>query len=95
MKINLSPIRADYAITASVSGDVITVNGVSYDFSSLNDGDILPASAVTGSPFAGEIKRVGAEIELTLILPHEADASEARRFPTPVAVTNGPVPLPE
>ena len=95
MKISFTPqLRAD-ALLLSLDGDVLTVDGIAYDFGPLPEGGTLPRAAVGCPLLASDVTREGGHITLTLILPHGSDAPEAARFPQPITVTqNGPVPLP-
>ena len=96
MKINLSPQRRDDTLTITKQGDVLTINGTAYDFSQLPDGGMLPADAVDSEYVIGSVDRVNGELELTLLLPHGADASEAARFPQPIIdPADGEVELPK
>lgn len=98
MKIKLSPVRMDEQLNASVIGDTIIINGLGFDFSPLQESEILPAAACNCSWISGDITRANGEICLTLILPHGAIAPQETRFPTafyePMTVTDGLVPLP-
>ena len=95
MKINLCPqVRTD-TIVVSKSGDALTINGVTYDFTPLTEGSTLPAAAVDCEYIVGEVKREDGEIELTLLLPITRDASEAAKYPEPITMTtDGEVVLP-
>jgi len=96
MKINLSPQRRDDMLTVAKQNDILTINGTDYDFTSLPDGGTLPADAVDSEFVIGSVDRVGGELELTLLLPHSADASEAARFPEPIIdPADGEVELPK
>ena len=96
MKINLSPQRRDDTLTVTKQGDALTINGTAYDFSQLPDGGTLPADAVDSEFVIGSVDRVNGELELTLLLPHGADASEAAQFPQPVInPANGDLELPK
>lgn len=99
-RITLSPCAMvpgdETALSASVAGDVITINGDDLDLSAMADGDTLPASAVEHALVVGSISRVNGEIEITLILPVMHNSPEAARFPSPIVMTaDGPVPLPQ
>lgn len=94
-KINLSPQVRDGTLTVSKSGDALTINDVTYDFTPLTEGSTLPAEAVECEYIVGEVKRVDGEIELTLLLPITRDASEAAKYPEPITMTtDGEVALP-
>lgn len=95
MKITFQPQRQDGTYSADVQGDVLTIDGVAYDFSPLPEGHILPKEAVSLSWLASDVTRDNGEISLALILPHGVDASEAVRFPQPVIIASGPVELPQ
>jgi len=96
MNINLSPQRRDDTLTITKNGDVLTINGTDYDFTQLPDGGTLPAEAVDCEFVIGSVDRVNGELELTLLLPHGADASEAARFPEPIIdPADGQVELPQ
>lgn len=114
MIINFQPRRADIGeylagagieqtpeameFSISVAGDVITVAGEEFDFSFLNAGDTLPASAVTPALFAGAITRGASGIEITVILPHGPSqyAPHERCFPQQIVVTeDGVIALPD
>ena len=96
MKITLSPQRRDDTLTITKQGDTLTINGTAYDFSQLPDGGTLPADAVDCEFVIGSVDRVDGEIELTLLLPHGPNASEAARFPEPIIdPADGEVELPK
>lgn len=95
MNIRFTPQRSDSELTISRSGDVLTVNGVAYDFSLLTEGGLLPRSAVNCPVLMSDVERIDGMITLTLLLPHDQNASEARRFPAPIInPPNGEVTLP-
>ena len=89
MHFTFSPIRSEATLSASVAGDVLTVNGVRFDFSQLQNGDRLPASAIASDAIAGDVTRSGDVVHVALTLPHGEDAEEDVRFPAPVTVASG------
>lgn len=100
MIIKLTPRFSDFAddrIAVSVAGDVVTINGVDYDFTPLAIGDSIPAEAVDPERFFREVLRdATGELVMTLWFPHDFEASEDARYPLPVSVTeDGPVTLPD
>jgi len=96
MKITLSPQRREDTVTITKQGDALTINGTDYDFTDLPEGGTLPADAVDSEYVIGSVNRVNGELELTLLLPHSADASEAARFPEPIIdPVDGEVELPK
>jgi len=95
MKISFSPVRRDDALTLSKSGDVLTINGEAFDFADVPDGATLPREAVTCDWLASDVRRIGGQIQLTLILPHGSDAPPETKFPQPIIVgDDGPVSIP-
>ena len=95
MLINLSPQRREDILTISKIGDALTINGVPFDFSQLPDGATLPKEAIDCEWIVSDVSRINGEIELTILLPHGANASHETRFPEPIVMTtNGQVVLP-
>ena len=95
MKLLFSPQRRDDTLTLSKSGDALTINGVPYDFSQLPDGATLPKEAIDCEWIVSDVNRINGEIELTILLPHGANASHEARFPEPINMTSdGQVVLP-
>lgn len=95
MLINFSPIRSDRALEINKTGETLTINGESFDFSQLADGATLPREAIGCEFIISDVSRVDGEIELTILLPHGANASHEARFPEPINITSdGQVVLP-
>lgn len=94
MKLEFSPVRSEAVLTASVSGDVLTVNGEAFDFSALPEGATLPRDAVLGDWLASDVERRAGEVCLTLFLPHGSNPPPETAFPAAVVVSGGPVPVP-
>ena len=95
MLINLSPTRSDKILSISKTGDTLTINSVPYDFSQLPNGATLPKEAIDCEFIISAVSRINGEIELTILLPHGANASHEARFPEPINVINdGQVVLP-
>lgn len=95
MILNLSPVRCDESISVVRDGEVLIINGVSFDFSRLADGSTLPLEAIGSDFVVAPVERTADGVVISLMLPHAADASEAVRFPGPIYnPANGPVPLP-
>ena len=95
MLINLSPIRDDRVLNITKQGETLTINGVPFDFSQLPDGATLPRGAIDCEWIVSDVNRINGEIELTILLPHGANASHEARFPEPINMTDdGQVVLP-
>jgi|SRR5690625_516854 len=95
MKLLFSPSRYDKHLSLLKLGDALEINGATFDFSQLGEGETLPASAIDSEWFVGDVSRVDGELHLALLLPHGPNASEAERFPEPIHVTeDGPIQLP-
>ena len=95
MHITLSPVRLDETLTASLAGDVLTLNGETFDFTQLPEGATLPAEAIDSEWFVGPVSRIDGEMHLTLRLPHGPNPSQAVAFPGPITVTeDGEIALP-
>lgn len=95
MIIKLSPVRSDDLLSVVAEGDSLTVNGSKFDFAQLQNGEVLPRSAIQSTLFDGDVTRVDGALQVTLRFPHGPHADEAARFPVPISVTqDGPVQLP-
>lgn len=97
MKLTLSPVAGlpgAVDTTASVSGDVVTVNGVPYDLSAVPEGG---EGAPSGEhPFIGTISREDGQVVATLRWLYDLDAAAAQQgdATTTVVVSGGQVPSP-
>ncbi|MEP0147067.1 hypothetical protein [Pseudophaeobacter sp.] len=69
--------------TASVNGDIVTVDGVVFDLSSVPEGGF--AEPQGGHPFAGRIERTGGVLHLALRWHYDAATAE------PIQPTAAPV----
>lgn len=95
MNIKLSPFRSDDDLSVTKQGAVLILNGESFDFSSMGDGDTLPLDAITSHWFGDSVNRVGDTLEVTLRLPLPANFSQEQAFPVPLLnVPDGVVQLP-
>lgn len=95
MKITFVPIRSDKVLTLHRQGDILTINGESFDFAPLPDGATLPREAVDCPWLSGPVERQQGALHLSILLPHGAAAPVAVRFPAPVLdPPDGPVALP-
>jgi hypothetical protein len=96
MHITLIPQRRDDTLTLSKQGDVLTINGIDYDFSVVTEGATLPASATSCSFLIGSIERIAGLLHLSLILPTGPNATQAANFPAPIInPANGNLELPQ
>ena len=88
--------RMESELSASVDGDVLVLNGVSFDFSVLQDGDLLPKEAISSRWIGpGGVERIGGEVSVHLIVPYGRNAPEETYDPpATLEVSDGPVPLP-
>lgn len=96
MILSLSPVRCDEALSVARAGEVLTVNGVAFDFSQLPEGAVLPVEAIDSDWFVGAVERIDGELHVTLRLPHGPAPSPEQAAPQPISVTaDGPVALPQ
>lgn len=95
MKLTFSPVRMDATLTASVAGDVLTLNGAVLDFGPLPKGAILPRPAIPCDWIAGDVTRDDrGMLSVPVILPHGANAPHETLFPAPIEAGDGDVTLP-
>jgi hypothetical protein len=95
MKLTFSPVRMDATLTASVAGDVLTLNGGALDFGPLPLGATLPRAAIPCDWIAGDVTRDDdGGLTVPLVLPHGAGAPPETLFPAPIDAGDGDVTLP-
>jgi len=95
MNISFSPMRRDDALSVTKAGDVLTINGNAFDFSSLPDGETVQPGVVPCEWIIGPIARIGGELYLTLILPHGPNPPASVAFPPPIInPADGAIALP-
>lgn len=91
MKLIFSPVRMYETLAASVSGDVLVLNGAALDFGPLPPGSTLPREAIDTLWIAGDVTRdQDGLLTVPIVLPHGADAPEAILFPQPLEISDGP-----
>lgn len=81
MRIKLCPQRRDDELIVSKRSDVLTINGERFDFRSIPEGAVLPASAVNCDFVVGDVTRLRGELIITLLLPCGPSATDAANFP--------------
>lgn len=95
MIISFYPQCRSDTVTISKAGDVLTINGEAFDFSSLPNGATIPEGSIPCPWIKGPVERIGGEIHLALILPHGWRPSPAVAFPASLTVmADGPVAIP-
>lgn len=73
----------DFAVF--VQGAVITINGEAFDFSFMEKGSTLPASAIASERFTGDVVcDDDGVINVTLVAPIGPNATEAEIHPAPL-----------
>jgi hypothetical protein len=92
--LKLSPIAGDSDTQISVDGDVLTYNGVGFDFSTILNGDVAEASF----PAVGEVTRVNGVIQMGLSFVYDMTTAELEQSTNPedyvIEIENGDVELP-
>lgn len=84
-KITLSPQFSGSKLTLIKSGATLTINGETYDFSSLNDGDEVPSDAIDNPFIIGDINRIDDVVNMTIIMPYsDPNADENIAYPKPL-----------
>lgn len=95
MIIKLSPNRRNDTLGVVSLGSILIINGETFDFSRMVDGDTLPQSAIQSDWFAGDVDKDNSELTLTLLLPLPANYSPEQAFPVDlINVPDGPVVFP-
>lgn len=87
-KITLMPQFSDAVLHLIKSGYTLLVNGNSYDFSAMNDGDVIPSDAISDPNIIGAISKEDGIVNLTILMPYsDPDADESVTFPEPIDLT--------
>ena len=95
MHIKLTPQRSDDTLSLTRQDSSLIINGEAFDFGPLPDGAVLPRDAVDCACLASDVTRVAGVLQLTLILPHGANAPAQTLFPAPIDLAmDGPASLP-
>lgn len=87
--IVLSPQRSDAALVVDVAGDAIVIDGQTYDFSSLQEGQAIPVEEHQINQVCSPIERKNGVIHLSLILPYKQAASALLHLLPPLSLTSG------
>lgn len=87
MLLRLIPQRADSPLAISVSGEVLVVNGSSFDLSPLAEGQSVSAGGL-------EAARVSGVVEVSLPLPYWPGSGVNPMQPVEINATDGPVAVP-
>jgi hypothetical protein len=96
MKITFSPQRRDDSVTYHKAGDIVMVDGEAFDFSQVEEGDVLPRDAIQSEWFSSDVTRSNGDLEIGLILPNPWNYSQEQAFPEPLTITkNGIIELPK
>ena len=76
----------------TISGDTLTVDGVSFDFSSLGEGETLSRDAVGSDSIVRDLSRVDGVITTSVLwFSNDEFAPYEDRFPEPFTPADGPV----
>lgn len=98
MRISFSPQRPVTPPRLPViikTGDILTVNGASFDFSNLPDGGEMSAEDVPCDWIVGSVRRVSGDLRVTLLLPVGPTPSAAVAFPDDlIDPPDGPIVMP-
>lgn len=81
-KLTLSPQFSNAELKIVKMGNVLSINDMPYDFSSLSDGDEIPPEAINNDFIVGGITKTDGIIHINIIMPYsDADAPDHIRFP--------------
>ncbi|GGA65788.1 hypothetical protein [Pelagibacterium lentulum] len=96
MHISFSPQRRDDTLTLErTAPNRLRINGELFNFSPMEDGDVIEAGTVPCDWIVGPVEKIDGEVRLTVRLPHGPSPSQAVAFPEPITVTeDGPIAVP-
>ena len=86
-QIKLSPILGGPALSLEKQGATLKINGESFDFTALGQGDLLPHVSVLCAMLQSDVERQGDDISMTLLCPHGEGASTAELNPPTLSIT--------
>jgi hypothetical protein len=99
MDILLTPVCMDASPpTVIKQGDILTIDGDGFDFTSLPDGSSLPPGLVPSRWIDPNrpVERVNGKLRITLILPHNRAPEPFQSFPAAIEnAADGPIDLPQ
>lgn len=75
----------------SVSGDVLTIDGIDYDLSAIGEGEI---GEWDDSPIIGTVTRTGGEIICSIIYLYDPSYGPNVAAPSEAVITSGALPDP-
>ena len=90
-RISYSPQYGTQDITISKQGEVLTLNGETFDFSALEEGAEIDTEC---RHIVGTVKRLNGNIHITILLPHGVNSYFAPTEPQEVMV-DGDIALPD
>lgn len=96
MRIDLIPVLSARTLALSRSGETLTINGDTIDFSVVPEGAIVPMGAIACDMISGTVRRIDGQLRIPVILPIGYAASAAQLTPAPIIdPADGPIALPE
>lgn len=94
MRIKTHPQR-HFAAHVIITGETVNINGKSFDFSRIKEGDTLEPSAIDSLYFLGNVERIDGVINLTLMNPLPAGFVSELAYPVDLGdIVNGVVSFP-
>lgn len=97
MYINFNPVRLDKELKIIKEGDKLIINEEEFDFTNLENDQIIPNDAIDSEWIVGDVKKENNNIFITIRLPHgpATEKNYNRRFPKPIEVIkDGEIELP-
>jgi len=74
LRIIRTPQRSDAVVEFSINGDVLTVNGSSFDFSNVPEGGYV--ESVPCQWIVGPVRREGGDIHITIIETYRPEVAD-------------------
>lgn len=87
---------SDEVVSFAKSGDSLIINGEVFDFSPLNDGELLPTYAIQSTMFADNVERIDGVLKVTIRMPISMELYTIGGIPELLEnVPDGPLDLPK
>ncbi|ABN78427.1 hypothetical protein [Cereibacter sphaeroides] len=95
MRIRMAPLRRMYELTVfRVQGDTLTCNDMVYDFSGVEEGDVLPWDAMDNTWVTSNVTRVNGVLEFEVVFPHGYYGDSPLPNPGTLEVEDQDIPIP-
>lgn len=96
MIFQFHPQRSNRTLALEKDGETLIINGERFDFSGLEEGAVLPQSAIKSPFFAGPVRRKDNRLYFDILFPHGEFSERWMRYPRGRGTRDdGPISIPK